>query len=146
MLAVQAAEHVVLRRPLDVIANKKIKQAVAVVVEPESGRAKRQTFSQSAGAGYIHKSSFSCIVEQPVLSHACDQDVRKAVVVIVANGYAHAVHFNVQSSMGGNVGKAAISVVVVKPQRGAVLLVAGPIHPIDQKKVLPPVAVVVEKS
>ena len=39
VLAVQAAEDIVLRRPLDVIADEQVEQAVAIEIEPERGRA-----------------------------------------------------------------------------------------------------------
>ena len=34
VLAVETAKHIVLRRPLHIIANKKIEQPVAIVIEP----------------------------------------------------------------------------------------------------------------
>ena len=39
VLAVHAAEDIVLGRPLHVIADEQIEQAIAVVIEPERGRA-----------------------------------------------------------------------------------------------------------
>ena len=36
MLAVEAAKYVVLGRPLDIVADKKIEQPVAVVIKPQS--------------------------------------------------------------------------------------------------------------
>ena len=135
-----------LGRPLHIIADKKIEQAVAVIIEPESGGAEPEAFPQPAGVGHIHKRSLAGIVEEPVLPHAGDQDVGKSVIVIIANGDAHSVHFHVQPDAGSDVGKCTVPVVAVEPQRGAPLLVAGPIHPIDQKDVLPAVAVIVEKG
>ena len=85
-------------------------------------------------------------MEQPVLAHACDQNVGKSIVVIIADSNTHAVHFHIKSGAGGNIGEAAVSVVVIKPERRATLLVAGPIHSVDQKNVLPAIAVIVEKS
>ena len=85
-------------------------------------------------------------MEQPVLTYAGDQNVGEPVVVIVPNGHAHAVHFYIESGASSDVGEGAVAVVAIKPRRGAALLVAGPIHPVNQKNVLPAVAVVVEES
>src|SRR5712671_4676858 len=83
VFAVEAAKYVVLGRPLHIIADKEIKQAVAVIIEPQSGRAERQPLSQATGRGHICESSLASIVKQPVLPNAGHQDVRKPVVVIV---------------------------------------------------------------
>ena len=45
-----------------------------------------------------------------------------------------------------DVGESSVAIVAIEPQRGAPLLVAGPIHSVDQKNVLPAVAVVVEEG
>src|SRR5208283_4129074 len=98
------------------------------------------------GEGYIDKGSLAGIVEQPVLAYTGDENVREAVVVIVADSHAHAVHLNVESGAGSNVGEGSVSVVVIQPQRGVPLLVAGPIHSVDEENVLPAVAVVIEEG
>ena len=43
------------------------------------------------------------VVEQPVLPDGGDQDVREAVVVVVGDGDAHAVHLDRQPGGGGHV-------------------------------------------
>ena len=53
ILAVEAAEHIVLRRPLHVIADEQIQQAVAVVVEPERRGAEARLASQAARFGDV---------------------------------------------------------------------------------------------
>jgi hypothetical protein len=146
VLAVKAAEDIALRRPLHIVADKKIEQAVAVVIEPERRCAECHALAQTAGIGHVDKSALAGIVEEPVLSHAGDENVREAVIVIISDGHAHTVHFNIQAGVRGDVGEGAISVVAIETQRGVQLLVAGPIHSIDQKNILPAVAVVVEKG
>ena len=90
--------------------------------------------------------AFAGIVEQTILPHAGDENVREAVVVVIANGHAHAIHFDIQPGMRSYISESAVAVVAIEPQRGAPLLVAGPIHAIDQQNVLPAVAVVIEKG
>src|SRR5208283_4867924 len=53
---------------------------------------------------------------------------------------------DVQSGAGSHVGECAVSVVAIKAQRRAPLFVAGPIHTVDEKNVLPAIAIVVEKG
>ena len=98
MLTVEAAEHIVLRRPFDIVANEKIEQAIAVVINPQRRSAEALALTQSARVGYIHKCSLSGVAEETVLPHARDQNVGKSVVVVVSDCYAHAVEFNIQSS------------------------------------------------
>src|SRR5271165_3064695 len=146
MFSVEAAEYVVLGRPLHVVAYEKIEHAVAVVIEPHRGSAEALAFSQSAGAGHIDERAFTGVAEQTVLSHARDQDVGKAVVVVIAHGHAHAVHFDIEPGAAGYIGESAIAVVVIEAKRRAAFLVAGPVGAVDQQNVLPAVAIVVQKS
>ena len=102
---------------------------------------------KTAGIRYIDESSLAGVVKQAVLSDAGDQNVGEPVVVVVADGHAHAIHFDVESGARGHVGESAVAVVAIEAQRGAAAeLVAGPVHAIDEKNVLPAVAVVIEKG
>ena len=49
MLSVEAAEDVVLGRPLHIIADEKIEQAVAIVIEPERRSAEAVAAAEPAG-------------------------------------------------------------------------------------------------
>ncbi len=146
VLSVEAAEDVAFRRPLHVVADKKIEQPIAIVVEPQCGSAESLSFSQPAAVGHIDKRAFAGIAEQAVLSHARDQDVREAVVVVVADRHAHAVHFDIEPRARSHIGEGAIAVVVIEPKSGALFLVARPVGAVDQQNVLPAVAIVVEES
>ena len=98
-------------------------------------------------AGHVDECAFAGVAKQPVLADAGDENIGKAVVVVIADGHAHAVEFNVESGVRGHVGERAVAVVVIEPQRGALLFCgrASP-APVDQQNVLPAVAVVVEKG
>ena len=49
VLAVEAAEHIVLGRPLHIVADEEIEQAVAVIVEPQRGCAESLALAETAG-------------------------------------------------------------------------------------------------
>ena len=75
-----------------------------------------------------------------------DVDVVVAVVVVVADGAAHAVHLDVEAGLTRYVGKSSVVVVVVERGVGLARAVAGPVHGIDEENVLPAVVVVVDEA
>ena len=103
VFAIQAAKDVVLGRPLHIVADKEIQQSVAVVVEPDGGGAERLSATQSARLRNIDESTFSRVLEKPVLTYAGNKDVGIAVVIVISDGDAHAVHGNVESGAAGHV-------------------------------------------
>src|SRR5882762_7562338 len=135
-----------LRRPAHVVANEKIKEAVAVIIEPERGGAESLTHAQATGARYIEKSSLARVAKQPVLPHASDQDIGKAVIVIVTDCDAHSVHLDIEARGFCHVSERAVAIVFVEPRRGAETFVAGPIHSIDQQDILPAIRVIIEED
>ena len=70
-----------------------------------------------------------------VLSDASDQNIRKTVIVIIADGDTHSIKLNVQARRASNVRKSAVAVVLVKLERGAAALVAWPVHGVYQQNV-----------
>src|SRR3984885_681846 len=155
VLAVEAAEHIAPRRPLHVVADKQIEQAIAIVVEPQSRGAESLTLAESTGNGRVQKRSFASVPKQTVLAYTGDEDVGKAVVVVITDSYAHAVEFNVETGARGHVSERAVAVVVIEPESRALRFVvgrivicgfvAGPVHAVDQQNVLPAVTVVVKE-
>src|ERR1700680_4653153 len=106
--------------------------AVSVVIKPQCGSAQRIAMAESTGLSHINESSLPRILEKPVLAYARYKDVRKTVIVVIAHGHAHAIHFQIESGFMGYVGKSSIMIVVIEPQRGRLPLVAGPIHAIHK--------------
>ena len=102
--------------------------------------------TQTAGFCDVDKSSFAGVLEQAVLTHASDQDVRIAVVVVVSNGHAHPVHLEIEASGTGYIGKSSVAIVAIKLERAAFALVAGPIRAVDEENVLPSVGVVIKEG
>src|SRR5208282_2105030 len=86
VLAVEAAKHVVLGRPLDVIADKQVEQSVAVKIKPQRGRAHSLPAAQPARLSNINECSLASVPEEPVLPDASNKDVGKAVVVVICDG------------------------------------------------------------
>jgi hypothetical protein len=139
-------EDVVFERPLDVVADEEVQAAVAVEVQPHGRSTEADAAIETAGARRVHERAAAGVVKQPVLAHAGHEHVGEAVVVVVADGHAQAVHLHVEASGAGHVGERAIAVVPVEPQRRALLLVAGPVHAVHEQHVLPAVAVVVQEG
>jgi hypothetical protein len=134
-----------LGRPVHVIAHVEIQQAVVVGIE-EGGRGRPVAF-QPPHAGLVgHLPEVSSLVaEQPVAADRGDEDVDPAVVVVVADGDAHAVQLDVQSRLFGDVGEAAGPVVPVQGEGRALrTLVSGPVTGVDQQDVLVPTVVGIE--
>src|SRR5258707_7323171 len=100
-----------LGRPAHVIADEKIEQAIAIIVEPERGGAKRLTHAQATGARYIEKSSLARVAKQPVLPHASDQNIGKAVIVVVTDRDAHSVHLDIEARGFCYVGEGTVAIV-----------------------------------
>ena len=80
--------------------------------------------AQPARVGYIDECTFTCIAEQAALSDAGDKNVREAVIVVIADGDAHAVEFDIESRMRGHISECAVMIVVVETQ-GTALLFRG---------------------
>src|SRR5271163_167616 len=118
MFSVEAAEDVVLGGPLHVIADEEVEQAVAIVIEPECRGAESETAVESAGMGDIGERSLAGIAKEAILSDAGDENIRKAVVIVIADGGTHAVHFNIEAGATGDVGKSAVAIIAIEAERG----------------------------
>ena len=101
--------------------------------------------AESALGGDVGECAFAGVAKEAVLADAGDENVRKAVVVVIADGDAHAVHFNVETGAMGDVGESAVAIVAIEAQCGALALVLRPVHAVDQQDVQPAVRVVIEK-
>ncbi len=84
-------------------------------------------------------------MEEAVLANGGDVDIRKAVVIVIGDGDAQAVHFDRKARALRHIGKGAVAVVPVKLHGGALALVARPVATIDEKDIEPSVVIVIEK-
>src|ERR1700688_198597 len=73
------------------------------------------------------------------------ENIGEAIVVVIADGDSHAVHFDIKAGCASNVGERPGAIVTVQMQSRFLAFVAGPIHAVDEQNVLPTVVVVVEK-
>ena len=146
IFSVEAAKDVVFGRPVHVIANEEIEMAIAVVIKPKSGSAKRLSPSQPALFRYILKGAFASIPKKTILPNAGDEDVRKAIVVVVADSDTHPVEFELQARSSSDVGESSIAIIFVELESGTTAFMAGPIHRVHEQDVLVTVGVVVEES
>src|SRR5262249_11546512 len=139
-LSIQAAEYIVLTRPLDVVADEKIQQSVTVVVEPQRRRAECLPLAQAARNSDVGECALARILEQAVLANAGYEDVRETIVVVVTDSGSHAIHFDIEPSLAGNVGESPIAIISIELERGALVRVARPIHSVNQQNVLPSIS------
>src|SRR5271166_1718927 len=70
VLAVETAEHVRFRRPLHVIADVEIEQAVTVIVKPNSRGAEAIALSETGGIRYVDEGPLARVAEEVVLADA----------------------------------------------------------------------------
>ena len=146
VFSVEAAEDVVFGGPANVIADEEIEEAVAVVIEPEGGGAEALFVEEAGFLGDVGEGAFAGVVEEAALADAGDEDVGETVVVVVGDGHAHAVQFEVEAGGFGDVSEGAVAIVAVELEGGALALVAGPVHGVDEENVGPTVGVVIEEG
>lgn len=80
------------------------------------------------------------------MAHAGNENVGEAIIVVIADGYAHSVHFDIETRAFGDVAEGSVAIVAVESQRRLLPPVARPIHAINEQNVLPAVGVVIEKG
>ncbi len=102
--------------------------------------------AQTAFLRHIDERALAVVVKQAALAHAGYKHVGKSVVVEIRYRHTHSIHLDVQARAPGDIAERSVAIVVVQPERGAPLFVAGPIHPIDQNDVLPAIIIVIEKG
>ena len=79
------------------------------------------------GLGDVAELAAAFVVEQAVAFERGDVDVVAAVVVVIGDGHAHAVHLDVEAAAGGDVGERAVVVVAIeRGQRSAARAASSP--------------------
>ena len=78
LLAVEAAEHVVLGRPANVIADEQVEEAVAIEVDPHRGGAERLASTEAARPRDVDERALAGVPEQPALADAGDEHIRES--------------------------------------------------------------------
>src|SRR5216684_2863042 len=145
MRTIDDAEYIVVGGKADVIAHEQIQQAVTVIIKPQRGSAEALAPEETARTRGIDESSFAGVAEKPALPHASDENVRKTIVVVIADGYTHSIHLDIEACASRRVRKGPVAVVPIEPQRGSLAPVSGPVHAVHKQDVLPAIAVIIEE-
>src|SRR5215470_9701304 len=114
MGTIDSAIQVALLAPLDIVRDYQVEFAITVVVDP--GSAGRE-FIRSPHAGdlrHIGEGAISIVVEEMALAEAGNEKIVEAVVIVVANCYAEAVHRYREAGFAGYVRERAVVVIVVQ--------------------------------
>ena len=89
--------------------------------------------------------AFACVLKQTVLPYGGDENIRKAVIVVIRDGHTHAVQLDGQASFVGYISKCSVAVIAIELEGGGSALVTRPIHSVNQQNIQPAVAIVIEK-
>ena len=138
--------------PLQIVDDEQIEQAIVVDVDPHGGNRPQWSVLRIGALveaclyGDIGKSAVAVVVVQGVAMDSGDEDVRMAIVVVVANGYTDVKSRSLESCLFGDVGESAITVIaketVVILRRS--FLQGGNVGAIGEEDVGAAVTVVVE--
>ena len=113
-LAVERAIEIRLGRPLDVIANHEIQVAVFVIIHPGGAGAESFRGLQSRFLRHVGEGAVAIVVKQMILPVGSDEQVVIAVVIVIADGHAHAIELDVQTGFSRRVGERAVVIVVIE--------------------------------
>src|ERR1700736_3606031 len=111
-----AAIFAVLRVPLHIPRDEQVQLAIVVVIEKAGGNGPTAA-CDSRFRGHIGESSVAVVVIQNVLAIASNVQVGIIVIVVVTDGYAHAVVAIAgtrQTGLLGHVREAPVSILTVK--------------------------------
>src|SRR5712691_8637963 len=134
---------------LDVIADKEIETAVAVVVEPRTSGSPADLFVVDTGfARDISEGAVAIVVKKDVGSPEAAEEIVPAIVVVIADADARLPAGAGEAGLFCDVGEGSVAIVLVKMRGGSfagwpVGIEAGSVGEID---VEPVVIVVIEKS
>ncbi len=99
---------------VQVVRHKQIELAVAVVIDPSAARAPTGAICSHAGFfGDIRESAVPIVVIENVFAPVGDEQIVKAVVIVIADADAARPAGSMQPRLGGHVGECAVAVVLV---------------------------------
>jgi len=85
-------------------------------------------------------------VKETALTYGGNEYVVIAIVVVVADGDAHAIHADCQSRLLRNIGKGSVAIVVIELQRRGTLGSPRPVFTVCEQNVGPSVVVVIDEG
>ena len=80
-----------------------------------------------------------------ILSKCGDENIVKAIVIVIADGHAHSVELDGEACLRGDVGERAVVIIVIERGMRDVAMMLGPIRAVHEKKILPTVVVVIDE-
>ncbi len=98
-----------------------------------------------ASLRHVAEVAAAFVVEQVIAAECGDVDVVAAVIVVVADGHAQAIDFDVEAAAFGDVGEGAVVIVAIE-RGGGVPAVRSPVLAVDQQDVEPAIAIGIEKG
>src|SRR5207245_2346181 len=100
-----------------VVADEEVEEAVPVDIHPGAARAPAAALD-TGGAGDLVEPFPTLIAEEPAAADAGHIEIGEAVVVVITDGAAHAVHRDIDTCSVGHVFKRAVSFVAVEAGSG----------------------------
>ena len=94
--------------------------------------------------GDVAELAVAFVVKQVVAFERGDVDVVAAVVIVIGDGHAHAVHLDVEAAARGDVGERAVVVVAIE-RRERLAAARRPVLAVDEQDVGPAVAIGIEE-
>src|SRR5579884_278897 len=143
-----AAPEVPFRRPIDIVSDHQIEAPVVVGIKPRRTRSPASRVLDPRLPGHIGERSIAIVAIENRSPVAADEQIGKAVVVIVAHGDSHPEQtFSAHARFRSDVGKRSIAVIAVQRpaqrMRGLIDLRRRAVH---QIKIEQPVLVIVDPA
>src|SRR5215471_10602413 len=111
--AIEGAAKVGFGCPLHVVGNHQIEFSIPVIVNPRcTGREFVDSCETSAGS-HVSEGAISIIVKETALAQRSYENIVKAVVIVVADGYSQSIHADVEARCRSHITKGSVAVVVV---------------------------------
>ena len=133
---------------VNVVADKKVEQPVAVIVEPAAARTPTHPLVPESGPfGYIGECAVTIVTEENVVAPVSQEEVVPAVIVVVPDANTHAPPRPPNARLFGDVNKSPVAAVLEEVRVWLLARRPGGVEPraVGEVNVQPAVLVVIEK-
>ena len=93
---------------------------------------------------YVAKLAVAFVVEETIAFERGDVDVVAAVVIVIGDRNAHAIHLHIQAAAGGDIGERAVVIVAIE-RRQRFAAARRPVFAVDEQNVRPAIAIGIEE-
>src|ERR1051326_2989119 len=115
---IQRAAKIALRGPLDIVGDRQIQLAIAIVIDPGGAGAELLDACKTGVCRYIRKRTVAIVVKQTVLPQTSHKDVIVTIIVVVTDGRPHSIDTDGQAGFRSNVGEGPVMVIVIQLECG----------------------------